>query len=438
MSRQSIKVLNNKKIAMLGFGIENQVLIDYLAKKKIKAEIVVYDARERSDFAHANKIYSNIQWRSEKSYNQEPEKFDILFRSPGWPLKQIKSGKLRKKSELSSPMKLFFDLCPSKNIIGVTGTKGKGTTASLIAAILKIAGKRVWLGGNIGIAPFSFIGKIKVDDWVVLELSSFHLEDMDVSPKIAVFTNFSKEHLSAADPRNPNFHKNLSAYWQAKMNILRWQNKADSAVVNIRLRKRIEKLRLSSKIYYFKKSNLSSSLIGEHNKENIAAAEFVAHLTGVPQSLTARAVKNFSGLEHRLEFIAEKNGIRYYDDSFATTPEAAIIALKSFSAPIILLAGGADKGANFLAFAKEIKKRAKYVILLAGAATTKIQAALEESKYERERMQLAQSLDEAVRIMKRQSQRGDVVLLSTGCASFGMFRNYKERGSLFKERIRKL
>src|SRR3989338_5040641 len=203
----NLNLLNNKKIGILGLGIENLALVKYLLKHKVKCEITVCDARVEIK----NKL--PVLWQLGKSFNQDLEKFDILFRSPGWPINcPGVQAALKAGVELSSPMKLFFALRPSKNIICVTCTKGKGTTASLIYEILKKAGKRAWLGGNIGLAPVAFIDKIKTNDWLALELSSFQLEDMTVSPQIAVITNLYSEHLKPADPHNPNYHKSLKHY----------------------------------------------------------------------------------------------------------------------------------------------------------------------------------------------------------------------------------
>lgn len=445
-----IKQLQNKKIAFLGFGIENQALIKYLVKKKVKCEMTICDARPKEKlggkYLELNKENA-INWQLGKNYNKHLDQFDILFRSPGWPIfcpgiqEALKVG-----CELSSPMKLFFNLCPTKNIIGVTGTKGKGTTSSLIYAILKKAKKRVWLGGNIGTAPFEFLEKIKKTDWVVLELSSFQLEDLTASPRIAVITNFYKEHLAPADPHNPNYHRTLRGYLEAKLNIVRWQKRNDYAISNFKIQisndKQIPKSKfqiskLASKLIYFKKSDLPSKLIGEHNKENIAAAVEVAKIAGVGDAVIKKAVAGFKGLEHRLEFVKEINGVKYYNDSFATTLESSITALRSFSQPIILLAGGADKGADFRQFAREIKKRVKFVVLLDGKATPRLKKDLQNAGFENKRMKSAKNISGAVSVAREKASAGDVILLSTACASFGMFKNYKERGRLFKYEVSK-
>jgi len=435
------KNLKDKKIAFLGLGIENQALLKFLIKKKIKCKITICDKRKNIKNIYSFPKNLNISWQLGENYNKNLEIFDIIFRSPGWPLfcqGIIDAKKKNKKIIISSPMKLFFDICPTKNIIGVTGTKGKGTTSSLIAYILKKSGKKVWLGGNIGIAPFLFIEKINKNDWVVLELSSFQLEDIKKNPRIAVMTNFYKEHLAPADPNNPNYHKTMNDYLDAKLNILRYQNKNDYTVINENIKFKILNLKLRNKIKYFTKSELKSKLIGEHNKENVAAAIEVAKIVDIKDNFIKKAVAEFKGLEHRLEFVRELNGVKYYEDSFATTPESSIIALKSFTSPIILLAGGSDKGSNFKNFAKEIKKRVKFVILIIGKATSRINKELLGINYPKNKIKLTYNMTEAVKVAYKNSLKGDIVLLSTGCASFGIFKNYKERGNLFKDEVIKL
>lgn len=458
---KNLKKLAGKKIAILGLGIENQALLRYFLRRKIGAEITICDKRipgELGDKFIGLVKKKNIKWQLGESFNQELYKFDMLFRAPGWPIScpGIREAFRKGRTTLSSPMKLFFEFCPTKNIIGVTGTKGKGTTSSLVQAMLKAGKKRVWLGGNIGVAPFAFLEKIKKSDWVVLELSSFQLEDMEASPHIAIFTNFYSEHLAPADPNNPNFHKNLKAYREAKLNIARWQERKDYLVINKNIGSRIMNYGLKGKISTFSFNNKKSdcyfvenkkisihnsvfsihtSLLGEHNKENIAAAAEAARIAGVMPAEIARAVTAFKGLEYRLQEIGYHQGVRYFNDSFATTPESAITALKSFKEPIVLLAGGADKGADFGKLAREIKKRVKAVVLLRGAATPRIRQSLVGAGFGKERIRQANSIIEAVAIARRQAKPGEAVLLSTGCASFGMFKNYKERGRLFNEAV---
>lgn len=470
----NLENLHNKKIAFLGLGLENQALLKFLLKHKVAAFFTVCDKREKATELRGLPKGKDIKLKLGVDFNRNLDEFDILFRSPGWPIKcpgiqdairakkrravRDRAGLLRLNHQslnersrgvgyvelkkqatfkveefLQSPMNLFMDLCPTKNTIGVTGTKGKGTISTLIAAILKKAKKKAWLGGNIGVAPFEFIDKIKKSDWVVLELSSFQLEDMTKSPRIAVLTNFTPEHLAPADPNNPNYHRSLKSYWNAKANIFKWQQFDDYLVVNNKLHKPNNKY--YGNLIMFTKSELISGIIGEHNKENVAAAVEVAKILKIKKEIVVAAVKSYKGLEHRIERVIERNGVTYYDDSFATIPDSSIIALRCFAQPVVLLAGGADKGANFKLFAKEIKKRVKYLILFKGLGSERISTELKKIKYTSDKYTVVDSMDDAIRIADQESVIGDIVLLSPACASFGIFKNYKERGDLFKKLI---
>ena len=436
-----LKDLNNKKIAILGLGAENYAMLKFLFGKVKGAEITVCDKRSKEVLGDKYKeLEKKATWILGAAFNKKLYRYDILFRSPGWPTgcPGIREALKKKKTILYSPIRLFFDLCPTKNIIGVTGTKGKGTTSSLIYEIIKLAGKRVWLGGNIGIAPFEFIKKIKENDWVVLELSSFQLEDLETSPRIAVITNFYHEHLASADPNNPNFHSSLLKYRNAKLNILKWQKAGDLAVLNRRFGGKIGRRRSKSQLLYFTKSTLSSRLPGEHNRENIAAAETVARLMNIKPAVIAKAVANFKGLEHRLEMVREIKGVKYYNDSFATTPESTIIAIKSFKPPIVLLAGGADKGANFKSMAQAIKTRVKFTVLFKGIATPRIEKELKRAGYPKSQVKVVNDIKSAVKLAREKIGKSGTVLMSPACASFGMFKNYKERGALFKREVKKI
>ncbi len=434
-----LKQLDHKKIAILGLGIENFALVEYLLKHRIDYLITVFDRRTPQAFREKyEKLKNRVAWKLGNEYRQGIDNVDIMFRSPGWPLscpytqQALKSG-----IGLSSPMRLFFEICPSRNIVGVTGTKGKGTTASLIYHILKQAGKRVWLGGNIGVAPLGFIDKIKPTDWIILELSSFQLEDLETSPKIAVITNFTAEHLSSADPNNPNYHSTLSQYRKAKSNIVRWQKRGDTAIINEKLEIGNWKFGNGKKIY-FTKSEIPSKLAGEHNRENVAAAVAAAKIIGIKENIIKKAVAGFKGLEHRLEYLKTVNGVKYYNDSFATTPEAAITALESFTGEIILLCGGAEKKSDFTRLAREIKKRVKFVVLFKGQASPRLHRELARAGYPAGDIRSISTMKAAVRLAAEKSGNGDIVLLSPACASFGMFKNYKERGRLFKEEVQRL
>jgi len=444
-----LQQLNNKKIAILGLGIENYVLLEFLLKNKVNSVFDIYDLRDSLELGKRFDVFKdnkNINLFKQSEENDFSE-YDLIFRSPGFPLFTENLIVARDKGiEISSAMKLFFKLCPSKNIIGVTGSKGKGTTASLIQTILEQANIKSFLGGNIGIAPFSFIEEIKEFDWVVLELSSFQLEDMQVSPHISVITNLSEEHLKPADPLNPNYHQTEDGYTRAKLNILKYHQKEDFAILNENFKdkplffNRAKGNNLGkAKRVYFGKSEFTSKLIGNYNKENVAAAVSVAKILDIKIAIAKQAILNFKGLEHRIEFSREVRGVKYYDNSFATTPEATMADLDSFVEPIILFLGGADKGSSFEALSKDIvKNKVKFIVLLAGDASNKINQELLASGFPSHKIAKVDSMPGAVKIASDEAIAGDVVLLSTACASFGMFKNYKERGCKFQEEVEKL
>lgn len=437
-------LIASKKIAFLGLGKENLAFLSWLLKHNYEGQITICDHRKKIDLiplikkdSLLKKHLAKINWQVEQSFNQDLDKFEILFRSPGWPLAcpGVKQA-MTKKVLVTSAMEFFLFACPSKNVIGVSGSKGKGTTASLIAVILKAAKKKVFLGGNIGIAPFSFFDQIKKTDWIVLELSSFQLEDISVGPTYAVLTNIFKEHLSPADPFNPNYHSSYEAYIKAKLQITKTPNNK-LLIANSNLKKVLAKRKIKSKIIYFQASKIPSKLKGGYNQENIGAAVALSKALKIKKDIYEKAIVSFANLEHRLELVQDKKGIKYYNNSFATTPESTILDLLSFKNPIILIAGGADKGSSFKNLAKMIKTKVKHLILLEGVATPRIEKELKQINFPLQKLENTNNMLNAVSLAKKQAQSGDIVLLSTACASFGLFKNYKERGEQFRYYVKK-
>jgi UDP-N-acetylmuramoylalanine--D-glutamate ligase len=442
------KILSKKKIAILGLGLENQALLNYINKAKIDLDITICDFRTKkkidSKLKEANLNIQDYKYQLENTFNTNLDKYDILLRSPGWSLScpGIKAAK-KAKTELSSTMNLFFQVSPSKNIIGITGSKGKGTTATLITEILKNNNKAVHLGGNIGIAPFDFIKNIKKSDYIVLELSSFQLEDLHYSPKYSIITNIYHEHLSPADPQNPNYHHSYKDYLLAKANIFKNKKYNNYLItkndVLIEYKNNIPKTleNYQGKIIEYKKTRVQTKLKGVYNLENVGASLKLSEILNLNKKKSLETIKNFKNLEHRLEFVAEKNGVKYFNNSFSTTPESTKLDLNSFNKNIILIAGGPDKGADFSSLSKKIKIKVKKLILFPGQGSKKIKKSLLENNYNNNNIIEVNSMSEAVNLSQKNSQKGDIILLSPACASFGLFKNYKERGKLFKKEVNK-
>lgn len=502
----NIDHLKNKKIAVLGLGVNNEKLVDFLLKNSLPITICDRDENKNIKLPHysLNKL---ISWKLGEKYLDSLEKFDIVFRSPGIPYLSSKIQKLKKyKVEISSQTKLFFELCPAV-IIGVTGTKGKGTTSTLIFEILKRSGKNVFLAGNIGQDPFNYLEKLQPSDIIVLELSSFQLQDLDKSPHIAVVLNITVDHL--------DHHKDREEYLEAKKSIAKFQNKNDYIVVNADYpdSKNFSKLSKSKNLYFSAKKKVRSGcyykdgwiwlagvkaplirvrqladggletcrtpmricpredikLLGKHNLENVTAAISAAMLAGATIQGIQNAIKTFSGLEHRLEYAGKFNGAKYYNDSFSTTPQTTIAAINSFDDPIILIAGGSDKGADFTLMASEIIDGKVKAVILIGDMAENILNALLKVKNKNKKFEIkiikngtkysplsqggagggllkysplvitgCASMKQIVKAASQISEKKDIVLLSPACASFDMFKNYKERGMMFKEEVKKL
>ncbi len=464
-----------KKVAVLGLGIENLALTEYLLQKG--EHVTVCDRRtpEQLGERYTTLQKLGVDFRLGPSYLERLEDFQVLYRSPGLPLFQPELVAAKRQGvEITSAIRLFVSLCPCP-IVGVTGTKGKGTTSALIhrmlAASQRRRGAQSFLGGNIGIAPFSFLPHLSPDDVVVLELSSFQLEDMEESVPIAVVTNITEDHLTAADPYNPNYHRSREAYVQAKTNLFRHQDASGVTILNHDdpTSRGLQELVPGKLLLYGSRAqalgawyeqapggqykifwNLDGKpeeligsdrirLRGEHNLLNIAAAALAAAQAGADRDSIVEAISTYNGLEHRLEYVATVDGVQYFDDSFATAPEPTIVALRAFKEPIVLIAGGVDKGADYRPLAEEIIAGSVKAVVLIGKMAPVLKELIIRVGTEKGKVPfLAEGGNDMASIMavtKEIAQPGDVVLLSPACASFDLFKNYKERGDLFKQAV---
>lgn len=399
-----------KKVAILGWGVDTQDVEPWL--KKQDYQVTILDEKE--------KLFGDLT------------KYDMLVRSPGVYRYRPDIVTAEKAGvEVTSKTKIFFDLCPAK-IIGVTGTKGKGTTSTLIYEILKTAGKDVYLGGNIGTGVFEFLDKLTADSWVVLELSSFQLIDLSKSAHIGVILMTTSEH--------KDWHKSDAQYRGAKANLVKYQSETDFAVVNQDYPGSIEigKQGNGQKIWFSGRDWKGEiALRGQHNRENMAAAAAVAQIVGIKPQAVDEVAREFKGLEHRLEEVATVDGVTYFDDSFSTTPETTIAAIRAFSEPLILIAGGSEKGSDFTEMGKVISeaKNIKAVVLI-GLMAERIEKAITNKNIKL--LEGAKNMTEIMEQVRSVAKPGDVVVLSPAAASFDMFTNYKDRGDQFKIQVRNL
>ena len=449
------KNFSQKKVAILGFGLEGQDLGQFLLKQK--AKITVFDKKEAKDLDKEFEEFKKqgVEFKLGDDYLKDGlVGYNFVFRSPGFSPLRPEILKAQKKGAIvSSATKIFFEFCPGK-IIGVTGTKGKGTTATLIYQILKKDDKKVFLAGNIGQPMLALLPKIKKGDWVVLELSSFQLQDLEKSPHIAVVLFIVPEHL--------DYHQDKDEYVQSKANIVRYQNKADFAVLNA------DDLTSSSfagltpaQIYCFsrrKKVNgayvqrgeiyLAGQKVGPvkdlkirgvHNWDNVCAAVVASHLAGAGLESIRKAVFAFQGLEHRLGKVAVIKEVAFYNDSFSTTPETTIAAIKSFKKPLVLIAGGSEKGSDYHDLGKEIAQSSVKTLILIGQMADRIKQTVLEAGFQGEIIfRPSEKMSEIVKLAFQKAQPSEIVLLSPACASFDLFLNYKDRGLQFKKYVKAL
>lgn len=449
--------MKDKNVAILGFGLEGKDLANYLLSHGAKITIIDQKKEEELDFNGVDKEKFNFLLGDNYSLDTL-DSFDIIFRSPGVYryLPEIVMAE-KKGVEISSAIKLFFDECPAK-IVGITGTKGKGTTSTLIYEIFKEDGKSVFLAGNIGTPYLSLLKTLTVKDIVVLEISSFQLIDMNKSPHVAVVLNITQDHL--------DWHKSLKEYVDAKKNIVVHQKKTDFSVINADYEtpKSFAELTIAQKYFFSTKEKVKGSYVekdtiylsvnkkeiiggtnylilrGNHNLENVTAAICASSLLGANVDSIKKAAFSFKGLEHRLEFVAKVGGRSFYNDSFATGPQPTIAAINSFSEPTTVILGGSEKGLTYDELGKVLSTRENIMnAILIGQVADKIKISLKKAGFKKNIVELGKSdIEGIVKKAYEITPKGGVILLSPAAASFDMFENYKDRGKKFKKSVHKL
>lgn len=449
-----------RKVAIIGLGVSNIPLLDYMYEKK--AKVTVFDDRDEKDIP--KEILDKIGlYKFDYSFGNDNFKklknFNIIFRSPSClPTRTELEEEEKRGAIVTTEIEMLMKMCPCK-IIGVTGSDGKTTTTSLINSILKKAGYKTYLGGNIGTPLFTKLSEIRPEDIVVLELSSFQLMGMDISPNIAVITNITPNHL--------NIHKDYEEYIEAKKNIFKYQKEEDKVILNYdnEITNKCGKEANSKVVFFSGKNKLDNGFIvddkkikeckdgirehiidtkdvilrGEHNYENIATA-IAATKDLVDIDIALEAIKEFRPVEHRLELVRQIDGVKWYNDSVSSSPTRTIAGLNSFDEDIILIAGGYDKNLDYTPIARPIVKKVKGLILL-GQTSGKIYDAVKkelEIQNKDLNIYMCNNLEDSVNQAKKIAKKNQIVLFSPASASFDMFKNFADRGIKFKNLVNKL
>ena len=440
--------LKEKNIAVLGLGVSNRPLVRLLLEAGCRVSGCDRTPREKLDAEVLALEALGCELHLGGGY-LDGVQADVVFRTPGMHPDQPGIRALRENgAEVTSEMELFFRVCPCK-ILAVTGSDGKTTTTSLIAAMLQAQGHKVWLGGNIGTPLLPLVREMKDTDIAVVELSSFQLMDMHYSPSVAVITNLAPNHLDV--------HKDMAEYVWAKENIFRYQTEEDTLILNGDntitdgfcgagvIRKFSRKQRTDGlweqdgMIWREDVPVLKTADIlipGDHNIENYMAA--ILAVEGLVADETIRHVaKTFGGVEHRIELVRVKDGIRFYNDSIASSPSRTIAGLRSFPQKVILIAGGYDKNIPFDELGPEIRKHVKK-LYLGGATGPKIRAAVESCVGDEVAIMDCGNFEAAVRAAAAGAGDGDVVLMSPASAAFDQFKNFMVRGDFYKKLVMEL
>jgi len=445
--------LRNKRITVMGLGLVGGGVGVVKFLVKAGAKVLVTDLKTKKELKSSLKKIEGLPLKLilGKHYAKDFINTDMIIRNPGVP-DDSPYLKIAKKNNvpIETDVGIFFELCKVP-ITGITGTKGKSTVVTLIYLLLKSKYPDVILAGNIGTSPLEALRKIKKSSKVVLELSSWQLEGLENrkrSPQTALITNIYPEHL--------NRYKSFKDYINSKKLIFLFQKKKDTLFLNYDdpIVQRFSKL-AASRVYFFSRKDISKDLKkvlenlklkGEHNISNALAAISVAKLYQVPSKNIQRIVSDFKGLSGREEFVSQIKGIKYFNDTTATMPEAVIAAIRMVSqespkSKIILIAGGQDKNLHYKNLVKEMIKKVSHLILFSGTSSVKIKRELKN--FQKKRLLLPvtseiHSMQKAVKLASKIAGRGDIVLLSPGAASFNLFQNEFDRGAQFNKFVKKL
>jgi len=414
--------IQNKKIAVVGGGLSGIAAAKLISKKG--GEVVLLE-REKGNID--SKIRSQLCSIGVEIIEGEHKKqdfigVDLVVLSPGVPVYKIKPY-LEDGILVISELELGFWFIEKEKVIAVTGTNGKTTTVGLISWVLKKLGIDHFVGGNFGIPLCEYILN-KRKEIVLLEVSSFQLQNViHFKPHIGVLLNFSPNHL--------DYHKSMNEYLKCKMNLFKNQDRSDIAIINKSLQKKISEFSFRSEIKFFSKTNIKTdSLFGEHNQENIAAANIVCRELDIEDREFERAIEDFTPFPHRIEFVAEIDGVKFYNDSKSTTLDSLKAALKAFSGNILLIAGGILKAGDPGDIVHEIKKKVLVAAVFGQSADVFFKAWKNFIP-----VYIEKDLKDATRRLYSIAKKGDIILLSPGCSSFDMFSNYKERGNYFKKLV---
>ena len=449
-----------KKVAIIGIGVSNLPLLEYFYD--LNARVTIFDSKESNQISveAMQKIEKyGFEFIGGKDSLSRLKGFDIIFRSPScMPDRPELVEAVENGAVLTSEIEMVLKLAPCK-VIGVTGTEGKTTTTTLINEIVKKSGRKTYLGGNMGKPIFTKIRNIKPENIIILELSSFQLSDMDISPDISVVTNIYPDHL--------NVHKSYEEYREPKKNIFKHQSENGIVVLNYdnEFTREFAKEANGKVIFFSSKEKLDDGFIydkadgtikycedgvrrhiikkediklrGIHNYENICAA-IAATSSIVDVDTQIKAIEEFTGVEHRLEFVRELNNVKWYNDSIGTSPASTIAGLNSFDEDIILLAGGSDKGLDYEEVGKTIARKVR-ALILTGPTSEKIENATKQALNGKSiEIYYTSNMQESVNLAKDIAKAGDVVLLSPASASFDLYKNFEDRGHQFKDCVNSL